>query len=110
MKRPRPLPAGPVKELRRRTQRTTPSTAQPNRVMVELRTMHTELFMPAAVSQQLCAIKSKFGASPGQGAAKTKRRVNDGFGSKIRKAQTEHKFSALLPATDIRRRAGMSKF
>jgi hypothetical protein len=80
MKRPRPLPAGPVKELRRRTQRTRSSTAQPNRVMVELRTMHTELFMRTAVSWRLCAIKSKFGASLGRGTAKTKRRVNDGFG------------------------------
>jgi hypothetical protein len=61
MKRPRPSPAGPVKELRRRTQRTTSSTAQPDWVMVELRTMHTELFMRVAVSQRLCAIKCKFG-------------------------------------------------
>jgi hypothetical protein len=61
MKRPRPLPAGPGQRLRRKTQRTTPSTPQPKRVVVELRTMHTELFMDLAIAQGLCTIKSKCG-------------------------------------------------
>jgi hypothetical protein len=33
--------------------------AQPNRIMVELRTMRAKPFMPAAVSQRLYTIKSK---------------------------------------------------
>jgi hypothetical protein len=38
------------------------STAQPNWVMIMLRTMYNELFMGAAIPQRLCAIKSEFGA------------------------------------------------
>jgi hypothetical protein len=62
MKRPRPLPAGPVTDFVAKTQRTTP-TAQPNRVMFESRTMRTEVCMRAAISQWLCAIKSKLEAT-----------------------------------------------
>jgi hypothetical protein len=84
MKRPRPLPAGPVTDFVAKTQRTTSPAAQPNRVMFESRTMRTEAFMSAAVTQWLCAIKSKFEATSlgpvAAVAAKTKRRRNDDWG------------------------------
>jgi hypothetical protein len=60
MKRPRPLPAGPGQRLRSKTQRTTSATAQPNRVMIELWTMRTELVMRLTIPQGLGTIKSEF--------------------------------------------------
>src|SRR5262249_38042997 len=58
-KRPRPLPAGPRKKTSSPSQRTTSSTARPNRVMRLSRTMYTERFMGAAIPQRPCAIKSE---------------------------------------------------